>query len=776
MNAGPQPHPRKAVLLLGIVAGLAVFAAGVALAMAFLPEWREAGPAADKALFRERYRELTARAGLTLEPGEPRSYLTTIGRQCYQAVRLGGKRSSFWRPSSQSGVFVEVVHEVRGPAGWPDGKAAIDFSPDGQPLRIWWWNHRFNPFKLGDPEAILRFADRLTALLLRPGERPGSRRIDYFANMPRLIVPIEGPIEGGRAPEHLLITSSQLNALAWRQAGKVTDAVAGEFDAEWDKVFASFLGGILVFSLLAGLFVVLAFKSRLSIVNGALLALVALATLNPDPALVTFGSVFWSVGAALLLAAWIFLLWSCAESLLRSTGPKFTTSLDALRAGRLGPRGGRALLLGLGFGSALGGLRLALMASVQALPGLQPLGASLDLPLFSALGSPVENGIATAAGVALALAAAFRLLPLRWAPLAAAVAAGVMFLPLAISPLPARLTAGVLSAALLVYVARRHGLTALLAAAVVADLLPAAAYSAQRLDWMPGAFAATALPPVAFALLGWLGLSRSASAEVEQLSPPAFVRRLEEERRLKNEMDLLARMQRGLLPRTLPRMEGYEMAAHSVIATEAGGDLYDLLRDDEGQVWLAAGDVAGHGYSCAVAQAMTKAALASLIGRGRTPAEVLRRMDRVLRAAGAKRNFTTLALLRLRLETGEATLSNAGHPYPLLAAGGEVEELELSGLPLGQGPARQYTERTFHLPPGAALVFCSDGLFEAADGDGSEYGSERARTLLRVVRERSADKILEALLADWRHHLRATQPLDDTTVVVLKRVREDGGR
>ena len=185
-----------------------------------------------------------------------------------------------------------------------------------------------------------------------------------------------------------------------------------------------------------------------------------------------------------------------------------------------------------------------------------------------------------------------------------------------------------------------------------------------------------------------LGLSRSARAEVQRLAPPAFVRRLEEERRFRHEMDLLAKMQRGLLPRTLPRLAGMSWRPTRSSPTRPGGDLYDVLSDDEGYVWIAAGDVAGHGYSCAIAQAMTKSALASLVGHGRTPAEVLQRADRVLRAAGPTRNFTSLLLLRLHPETGEGLLSNAGHPYPLLWPAA-VKEIEISALPLGLGPPRE---------------------------------------------------------------------------------------
>jgi serine phosphatase RsbU (regulator of sigma subunit) len=758
---------RKTALLLGIAGGLLACAAGVALATALLPEWR-AGDPPDAARFRERYRRLAAQAGFIPASGEPGIFLTTGARRSTDIVRTRAEGPGR-QLEARTAVRVGLIQAVRGPGDRPPGNLGIELSFDGKPRHLSWWRRSSNPFEPPKAEPSRRFAEKVAPLLLHDGESLGPRRLDFAAGAPRLLF----PIRGSSPPQHLVVVAGP-QVIAGRRAGRLTDAVAAAVDASLGRMFIGFFAKFVGFLLLLGLFAVLALKARLSVVNGTLLALLAGLTLNPTPT-TSSGSPVWCWLFAAILAAWIFLLWSTAESLLRSTDASFTTSLDALRTGRLGPRGGRALLLGFGFGAALAGLRLGLAGLAEAVPGLRPAAPSVNLPVFSALGSPVADGIRMAAGVALALALAFRVFPVRWAPVAAAVAAGVLLSPVAIEPWGAELAAGLLVAGLLVWIARRHGLTALLTAGVVSALLPAAVFSALHLGWMPGAFAATALPCAALLLLGWLGLSRSAAAEIQRLNPPAFVRRLEEERRLKTEMSLLARMQRGLLPRTLPRIEGYEIAAHSLIATEAGGDLYDVLRDEDGYLWLAAGDVAGHGYSCAIAQAMTKAALASLVGRGRTPAEVLRRMDRVLRAAGAKRNFTSLALLRLRLETGEAVLSNAAYPYPLLAAGGEVEELAFSSLPLGQGPERSYEDYPLRLPAGGALVFCSDGLFEAADSEESFYGSERARKILRLAAGRDAGNILEALMADWNHYLRGVKPLDDTTVVVLKRAAEAGG-
>jgi hypothetical protein len=757
---------RKTALLLGIAGGLAACAVGVALASVFLPEWRAGEPAA-AALYRERYRDLATRAGFILEPGEPRVFLASGARGSNQVFRPSGEDSARLL-AAQTAIRVEVIQGVRGPAGWPDGNLAIELSFDGGPQRLSWWRRSFNPFLQRRPEESIRFAERVAPLLLHAGESLGPRRLDFFANAQRLLF----PIAGSSPPQHLLVIAAE-NVSAGRRPGMLTEAAAAAVDAAMSRIFPGFFVKLLGFLLVLGLFAVLALKARLSVVNGALLTLLALATLNPAPT-ASSGALLWSGMTIAVLGAWIFLLWSAAESLLRSTDASFTTSLDALRALRLGPRGGRSLLLGFGFGAALAGLRLALLSLAEVLPGVRPAGPSLDLPLFSALGSPIADGIRSAAGVALALALAFRVFPIRWAPVAAAVAAGVVLSPLAIHPWAADLAAGILIAGLLVYVARRHGLTALLTASVVSALLPAAIFSALHLAWLPGAFAATALLSAAILVAGWLGLSRSGGAEIQHLSPPGFVRRLEVERRLKHEMDLLARMQRGLLPRALPKIEGYELAARSLIANEAGGDLYDVLRDEDGYLWLAAGDVAGHGYSCAIAQAMTKAALASLIGKGRTPAAVLQRMDRVLRAAGAKRNFTSLALLRLQIETGDAVLSNAGNPYPMLAAGGAVQELVVPGLPLGQGPPRTYEDHSFRLPAGGALIFSSDGLFEAADSEESFYGYDHPRRILSLVCERDAGSILEALMTDWQHFLRGAQPLDDTTVVVLKRRGEAG--
>jgi hypothetical protein len=756
-------NARRAPLLLGILLGLLALAAGALAAGVFLPEWR-AEPR-EPEVYRERYRELVTQAGFRLAPGEPRVRLVTREREVFEPYRQPAAEGLTL--AKRGVVRIEVVHEAQRPDSREAGSAVIDFSPEGLPLLFNGWDRRFwSVFQPRNPDAEVRVLEKIASQMLAPGESMApSVKADY-GPYPRRIY----PLVGGPVPEYL-ITLASGNFMVIRMEGSVEPGLAA-LDEAMSRLLSRSVGRLLLLGAAFVLFLILLLRSRISISNGALLALLCLVTLNAtQPA--ALGA--WRMGlvVAVFHVAWIFFLWCSAESLLRTVETDFTTSLDALRTGRLGPRGGSGLLLGWAFGAGLAGLRLGLFALSAAVPGSWPDDASVALPVFRFYGSPVAAGVELAAIVALAFALALRVLPLRWAPVAAAAGTGFLATSLPLHPLPAELAANLLFASLLVHVCRRHGLTTLLTASVVSFLLPAVLFSGLHLDWMPVTFALTAGMAVGIVALGFIGLSRSAAAEVERLHVPGFVRQIEEARRLKHEMGLLARMQQGLLPREIPRVPGWEIAARSVLANEAGGDLYDFLWDEEGRLWIAAGDVAGHGYSCAVAQAMTKAALASLVNREKSPAALLGRADRVLRNLGTARNFTSLALLRLDPGTGEARLSNASHPFPLLAAGGEVSEIDLPSLPLGLGPRRTYEDRPLDLPPGAALVFFSDGLCEAMDWNGSVYGYERVREVLHTAAERPAEKILEALFADWRRHLRGAPPADDTTVVVLK--RSEGG-
>ena len=471
---------------------------------------------------------------------------------------------------------------------------------------------------------------------------------------------------------------------------------------------------------------------------------------------------------------YLLALWAVAESLLRDTVPGFTTSLDSFVARRLGPRGGVAILSGLGAGASVVGITLLAFAAtaLSAASGVWPTAPSFPYPLFQPHRGPFYEGTFLAAILILFVALLRFVLPRTWAGTLGAILFGLYLsssVPLA--PWGAALALGLLFALVFRSVFDAHGLAALLVAAVSSALLRDALVATRALEGNMLAAVATFLPLAGLAAAGVVGLRAPESEEEGRLDAPEYVRRLESERRVKYEMDLLSRMQLSLLPEKPPPVDGLDLAVKTVLATEAGGDLFDFVLDDAGMLWIAAGDVSGHGYSCGIQQAMVMASLSSLVKSGRRPSDILVEIDRVLRMGRSGRLFTSLALLCLDPKTGGGLLANAGHPYPLLLGEGGCREIAGSGLPLGQGPKRTYEDVAVELPKGGVLVFASDGLYEGPDLVDTPYGYDRPRDVLTAVSlwRRPADAIVEALYADWRRHVGDGTPSDDTTILVVKR-------
>ena len=761
MRTSPPEDLRRvfALLLLGAL----VFAGGLWLARRHLPEWRSSRlPPAGA--FVARYQTLARTLGFQPEGRMLRATLVTrlmgVGLVC--APRLPGDPIS-----ESSGACAEVRQEGTLPGSSARRELSIFFSSKGKPRAVAW----IRPQALLDSftnnsGASAAQLQALATVLAGPGETMGKL----------LRTPATGPqggfldLVGSSPPEHLVITVFPAEHIVVRRAHGTAAEGAAELRTPWERVVQTILHVVFVLAVFIAFFVLIG-KRHIDLINAGILAAVFFVTVIPElfahepNATSLIATVLWILGKS----AWVFLAWAVGESLLRSYRPNFTTSLDSLRAGRIGPRGGRALLCGLGLGTGLAGLRLALLSLGTLSPATWPRQASLSLPLSSIWENWIGQSFVTASAVMLAMAVALRILPARWAPLGAAFAVALCWpVPLWLTDFWIELVARVVLALILVVTLRTFGLTALLTATVTLLLLPTAVFSALNLSWLPMAFAGAAGTTLAVLVLGLVGLRRPESIEAQRLQPPAYIRRIEEERRLRYEMDLLSRMQEGLLPE-VPEVPGWQIAARSILATEAGGDLYDFLFDEDGNLWVAVGDVAGHGYSCAIVQAMTTAALTSVIRAGMMPSEVLLHVDRVIRRGGSARNFASLTLLRLDPASGEVVLSNAGHPFPLHILDGDVSEIVLPGLPLGKGPQRRYPDFSLHLPPGSALVLCSDGLMETQDWRQTSYGFDRPLEVLRGATGASAEEILEHLLADWRRHLGTEEQPDDTTIVVVKR-------
>lgn len=776
MTEGAPPRPAPRAPIGTILAGLLVLAAGAVAAHRVLPEWQPLGVTKSHAL--RTAREEMEAVGATLLAPKATIQNVLASSELERAYRRLGPKAPAWLARHGTLAAWVVRGQLRVP-GVGTGPVEIAIARDGTFRRLEFTSgslFRIADSQEGVQEARDLFASAVLARLAR-GERLGAPSDFASGNTVIRVFPLEGRSAG--SPEVVTkLSPAPAMVMLTRELGDPDVGARYEKTIFRTLAIAIPLFGVLGLGVLV-LFGVLLFRRRLGFRIGAGLGLLALAAMLLSGAFFDVGGQR-GFGAGVLVAFRLLGIvvlagyWAVAEALLRDSFPGFRTSLDALAAGRLSPRLGRALLGGLGLGAAVAGLRLLFASGVAAagVTGVVPQAPSFALPLFGGLANAFLEGPYAAATLVLAAALLRNVFRRERADaFGAAAFALVSSLSFSYEPWGALLVLTLAEAAILLFSFRSFGLTGLLVAATAPglfrSLLAALRFPGELA--LPLLLAAAAL--TALAALGVVACRRPEREDEAKVDAPEFVKRLEAERRVKYEMELLSRMQLALLPDAPPDVPGLQIAARTIVATEAGGDLYEFLVDEDGALWVAAGDVAGHGYSCGIQGAMVKACLLTLVKAGCRPGEVLAEIDRVLRAGRAGRLFTTLVLLRIDPATGRGLLANAGHPWPLLLVEGRVRELTLSGLPLGKGPRRTYAELEFEMPGAASLVLASDGLFEGPDRFDDPYGYARPRGVLERVGlwRRPADSILEALLGDWRTHVGDGEPADDTSVVVVRR-------
>ncbi|TML13877.1 MAG: GAF domain-containing protein [Actinobacteria bacterium] len=233
--------------------------------------------------------------------------------------------------------------------------------------------------------------------------------------------------------------------------------------------------------------------------------------------------------------------------------------------------------------------------------------------------------------------------------------------------------------------------------------------------------------------------------------------------------DFADTMQRSLLPRGLPEVEGLEVGAvyESSARVEVGGDVYDFLTLPEGELAVVLGDASGHGIAATADMALAKFAFRSLVRLYPDPAALLAQANEVALGELAGGNFVTMACLTVHPETGHVSAASAGHPpIRLLAPDGAISLLAPRGLALGIEPDQRYETATASLEHGSALCLFTDGLIEARRG-GDQYGEERLHDALSSARDLSAQALVEHVVADARAF--AGEPDDDYAVVVIRR-------
>ena len=240
------------------------------------------------------------------------------------------------------------------------------------------------------------------------------------------------------------------------------------------------------------------------------------------------------------------------------------------------------------------------------------------------------------------------------------------------------------------------------------------------------------------------------------------------------ELELLqaSEIQQSLLPAQAPVCSGYDLAGYNLPCQAVGGDYYDFLSYPDGRLGLALGDVAGKGLPAAIMMSSLQARVQMLVETSPDPARAVTALNRRVAERCPSGKFITFFFALLDPQTGLLAYSNAGHNYPLvIRSNGEVEQLRQGGLVLGIDPLREYGGEEIVLEPGDMLALYSDGVTEARQPSGEEFGERGLTDFLVERRVEQCSELVSGLVQHVREWCGRPSLHDDFTVVLLRRLR-----
>ncbi len=242
-----------------------------------------------------------------------------------------------------------------------------------------------------------------------------------------------------------------------------------------------------------------------------------------------------------------------------------------------------------------------------------------------------------------------------------------------------------------------------------------------------------------------------------------------QKRRLEAQLEVARQVQLELLPADDPDLEGFDISAYNFPTEEVSGDYYDWVRVYEDQIGLVIADVSGKGMPAALLMAFLRASIRAATHIGYSPHISMSKVNYLLWESIERNQFVTAFYGILDASNKTLAYANAGHNPPLLMdANGEARFIERGGLPLGMFRDTRYYEYYLAIEPGQTLVLYTDGVTEAENPEGEEYGRERLVEAVRRGQHLKARDLIDFIHRDvlaWTGERGAT---DDITFFVIK--------
>ena len=240
-----------------------------------------------------------------------------------------------------------------------------------------------------------------------------------------------------------------------------------------------------------------------------------------------------------------------------------------------------------------------------------------------------------------------------------------------------------------------------------------------------------------------------------------------EKARIEHELKIAAEIQKALLPEGSHSGPFFQSAGTSVQARAIGGDFFDMQDMTDGQFGFLVGDVAGKGPAAALLTAKILGIFSAFVSIGDSPEQTVDHINKVLTRRQIDARYATLLYGQLSSD-GKLMFCNAGHNPPLIYGVDGLRRIETGGMPVGLFPLAPYTCDTLTMKPGDTIVLYSDGVTEAQNVAGEEFGEARLVALMERYCRGSADIVLDLIIKDVKEFAEGAEQYDDVTALVVK--------
>ena len=238
---------------------------------------------------------------------------------------------------------------------------------------------------------------------------------------------------------------------------------------------------------------------------------------------------------------------------------------------------------------------------------------------------------------------------------------------------------------------------------------------------------------------------------------------------LNTELERVEQIQRSLLPRSAPRIKGYQIAERSQSAAIVGGDFYEHIQTNSGTVIVSIGDASGHGLPAALLVRDVVIGLRMGLSLEMRLIHTIKKLNQVIQGAMYSANFVSLFIGEIE-EDGHLVYINAGHPPPFIVSGNHINDLEATGIALGFLPDPPLHLSYVQMEPDSILVLYTDGIIERRNEQNEQFGIDRLKALVRENLNLNPKEIVQLIFQTVEDFGSRVGWDDDASIVVMRRI------